>query len=276
MIDRPYTDYYDSAQWNNIVQVGTLNCINQHMAKNDRQILQDNLFGIYKTNVIYTPTSNTISIIEGGTGISDYFHLLNLKAKYIIPYTDNSIIGATNATPIVIELLKPLGIQSGVMVVISGVTGNTNANGQRYVKRITPTRYALYSDVNLLTPVAANANYISGGTISRVFYEWNFATSLKPNRKFSELNKATVDAPMTEIANSMIKIYPLTWSCSEITVDYLSIPVYIDVDDSSTDLHSIYSQDFINDIANECARLVGKYTRDFTLEQGATIEMQQP
>jgi hypothetical protein len=276
-IDRAYTAYFSTAKKNDIVKVATLRAIDDMVAKNDRIQIQDKLFGIYKTNVVFTPTSNTVAIAAGSTGISDYFHALNLKAKYIIPYTGNSVIGATNGTPIRIELLKPIGIKDGSLVVIAGVTGNTNANGQRYVKRITPTRFALYSDINLLTPVAGNGIYAgSGGTISRVFYNENYSKDLPPNRKFSTLNAPTPEDPMFEIANGVIKIYPLTWSCTEVMIDYVSTPTYIDVTDSATDLLTVYSQKFLDFLVDECAKEIGLITRDQSLTQNSLMEMQQP
>ena len=276
-IDRAYTAYFSTAKTNDIVKVATLRAIDDMVAKNDRIQIQDKLFGIYKTNQVFTPTSNTLDIASGSAGIPDYFHLLNLKAKYIIPYTGNSIIGATNGTPIRIELLKPIGIQNGSLVVVAGVSGNTNANGQRYVKRITPTRFELYSDINLLTPVVGNGIYNgSGGTISRVYYNGNFGKDLPPNRKFSILNAATPEDPMFEIADGVIKVYPLTWSCTEVMIDYVSTPAYIDVTDSATDLLTVYSQKFLDFLVDECAKEIGLITRDQSLTQNSLMEMQQP
>lgn len=83
-----------------------------------------------------------------------------------------SVSGATNATPIVITCTNH-GLSDGDPVTISGVGGNTNANGNYYAKETgySNTTFALYSDFALTTPVAGNSNYTSGGAVARA---WRF------------------------------------------------------------------------------------------------------
>lgn len=50
-----------------------------------------------------------------------------------------NIVNATNTSPIVIETDTPHRLQRGTKVVISGVTGNTSANGEWYVDNLYPT-----------------------------------------------------------------------------------------------------------------------------------------
>ena len=47
---------------------------------------------------------------------------------------------------------------------------------------------------------------------------------METNRKFSVLNEATTTDPFYEIGSGVIRVYPLTPPCSEVTVDYLSTP----------------------------------------------------
>lgn len=72
-------------------------------------------------------------------------------------YYKSSISGASNATPIVITSNGHNRI-TGDVVNISGVTGNTNANGVWTITVIDSNNFSL----NNSTP---NANYISGGTV---------------------------------------------------------------------------------------------------------------
>ncbi len=75
--------------------------------------------------------------------------------------TSGTITGATNATPIVITDVAH-GYDTGAGVVISGVTGNTAANGTWWITKIDADSYSLDNS-------AGNAAYVSGGTrISRL------------------------------------------------------------------------------------------------------------
>lgn len=273
--DRAYSNYFDDTKKNIIIQEAINKGIDFKIAENDKIQVQSDLFGIYKSNVTYTPSSNTINLQAGGAGISDYFRLYNLSAKFVLPMNVN-VIAASNTTPIRITLSASTNLRTGELVVISGITSNTNANGSRYLKKVSSKIFELYSDINLLNPIAGNGTYSgTAGQISRVIY--NFTKNLKPNRKFSVLNEPTVYDPFIEVANNLIKIYPLTSACSEATVDYISTPTYIDVTDNVTDLLLVYSQRFLYFLADETCRLMGLYSRDPELMQGEQAEMiQQP
>ena len=276
IIDRAYSPYFSTAKRNEILRIAVLNAIDDRLQKNDNITVQDQLFGIYKTNQVYTPTTNTVTITATTGQIADYYHLMNLRAKYVVPYQNNYLLSGSNTSPIVVDFYKPINAQSGSLLLFSGASGNTNINGQRYVKKITPTRFALYSDASLATPVSGNGTYSGTATASIVRYEMNFAKNLKTNRKFSVLNEATTTDPFYEIGSGVIRVYPLTPPCSEVTVDYLSTPTFIDVANSVTDLLGIYSEDFINFIIQMAAKLIGEITRDMALSQNAMIGMNQP
>lgn len=81
-----------------------------------------------------------------------------------------TVLGATNASPIVVSSSASHGFVDGQRVSISGVLGNTNANGSFYVKvtGYTSNTFALYSNSALTAPVAGNAAYTSGGTLGSV------------------------------------------------------------------------------------------------------------
>jgi hypothetical protein len=68
-----------------------------------------------------------------------------------------AITGATNATPIVVTAARAM--RTGETVVISGVGGNTNANGTWVVTNVSATTFSLNGS-------AGNAAYTSGGTYS--------------------------------------------------------------------------------------------------------------
>jgi hypothetical protein len=71
------------------------------------------------------------------------------------PYSGN-VTGATNASPIVITAVGS-NLQSGVQVVISGVLGNTAANGTFTITRVDADHFSLNGSTG-------NGAYTSGGT----------------------------------------------------------------------------------------------------------------
>ena len=257
-VDQAYTGYFSSGKKNRIIQEAINKAIEVKVATNDRIQVQDDLFGIFKTNSIFTPTTNTLDLIVGGAAMTDYHHVMNVKAKYVVAFTGVSVISATATNPLRITLSSEVNLRDGEGVVISGV--NAQANGTRYVKRYKNDLFGLYADARLTTPIVGVSSFTGTGSISRIIY--NDAFDMKSNRKFSELNEPTVNDPYFEVANTVMKIYPLDQVCSEVMIDYISVPVYIDVTNNTTDLLGIYSLRFIYFIADETARLMGMSMRD--------------
>ena len=72
------------------------------------------------------------------------------------------INGATNANPIVITTSAPHGLSTGASVTISGVGGNTNANGVRTITVVTSTTFQLVG-------IAGNGAYTNGGSVAGAF-----------------------------------------------------------------------------------------------------------
>ena len=258
--DQAYTGYFTTAKKNRFVREATNKGVELKVATNDRIQVQDDLFGIFKTNATFTPTSNTLDLIPGGAGMTDYHHVMNVKAQYIMPLGVN-ITSATATTPIRITLTGEVNLRNGEAVQIASV--NAQANGTRYVKRLRNDLFELYSDKYLITPIVGVTAFSGTGLINRIIY--NDAYDMKSNRKFSNLNAPSVYDPYYEIANTVMKIYPIDLTCTQITMDYVSIPVDIDVTNASTDLLTIYSERFIYFIADETARLMAMSMRDDNL-----------
>lgn len=57
------------------------------------------------------------------------------------------ITGATNATPIVITVAANSGLKTGDRLAISGITGNTGANGEWTLEAVTATTFKLLGSV---------------------------------------------------------------------------------------------------------------------------------
>jgi hypothetical protein len=76
-----------------------------------------------------------------------------------------TITGATNATPIVITTSAAHGLVSDKIVCITGVTGNTAANGIWKITVLSPTTFLIKNPISLQSTVG-NGAYVSGGAVS--------------------------------------------------------------------------------------------------------------
>jgi hypothetical protein len=85
--------------------------------------------------------------------------------------------GASNSSPIVIS--APYRLDNGQMVLISGVGGNTAANGTYYAKTsgYAASQFGLYMDAALITPVAGSGAYNGGGSIRPAYRGWTLHPS---------------------------------------------------------------------------------------------------
>jgi hypothetical protein len=82
----------------------------------------------------------------------------------VVPITD-----ATHTSPAVISASYDL--LNGQQVFISGVQGDTSANGTYYAKTsgYPPGQFGLYQDAALIRPVAGSGNYTGGGTVKPTY-----------------------------------------------------------------------------------------------------------
>lgn len=83
----------------------------------------------------------------------------------VVSPATRSVSAATNATPIVITTTASHGAIPGNRIEISGVGGNTAANGTFVAKSVTSTTITLGDSVDG-TNVAGNGAYTSGGTVT--------------------------------------------------------------------------------------------------------------
>ena len=105
----------------------------------------------------YPKFSNTVEIYNPATGV------WTLQDPAPTPATNvdlnGAITGASNTSPIVITTSSTVQLQNGMQVTISGVTGNTAANGTYTVSGVGGTTFNLVGSTG-------NGAYVSGGTWS--------------------------------------------------------------------------------------------------------------
>jgi hypothetical protein len=124
---------------------------------------------------------------------------------------DRTLTNATNATPIVCTTAAAHRLHNGQQITISGVTGNTAANGTFYIKKNTATTFSLYSDANLTTAVAGNGAYAAGGTISLPASimragDYNIRISAYSSKTLGYSQPSDIGPPVTLVAGQMISI----------------------------------------------------------------------
>lgn len=122
-------------------------------------------------NSTWTPPAMCVEFDYYGNNFAIEYQDLNTGVV-----VGGGITAASLATPIVITTTSAHGLQNGYAVTISGVTGNTAANGQFFAKvtGYSTTTFALYSDAALTQAVAGNGAYVSGGILINVLNAGNF------------------------------------------------------------------------------------------------------
>jgi len=100
-----------------------------------------------------------------------------------VPLTQNIVTGATDASPIAITTAEPHGYQTGQMVTISGVAGNTAANGTFTITVTGATTFTLNG-------TTGSGNWTSGGTVVGTL-SGNLILSTSPAPPTAEQNAIT-------------------------------------------------------------------------------------
>lgn len=134
----------------------------------------------YETEGVIAPTiAPVMGSIGSGPIVGDFYayvrfvdrdgnfsSLSPVSAKFTPTSGVGTITGATNAAPIVLTVGNAATLTNGQTVKVSGVQGNTAANGIFSVQQVSSSTVALYEDFSLTTPVIGNGTYISGGTLT--------------------------------------------------------------------------------------------------------------
>jgi len=117
----------------------------------------------------------------------------------------DTVTGATNATPIVITTSVANGLVTGDQVVISGVTGNTAANGTFIITAVTSSSFELDGSVG-------NGAYGGGGTLfspQQLNMSANFGFDNESNMFTATAPIRVSDTPLTTVTRKLTFIGPL-------------------------------------------------------------------
>lgn len=143
----------------------------------------------------------SISGVVGNTAANGTFKIKNITDttfELVNASTDDEIAGngaysgggtvTVTSNPIVITTSTPHAVKAGDVITISGVGGNTAANGTFTAARVTSTTFEL-NDQYTGDDVAGNGAYSGGGTMARVIEQNN--TALVYGRKVTAASNAT-------------------------------------------------------------------------------------
>ncbi len=269
----PYSGFLDNIKLTRLFKEALILAIEEKYKTLETQKEYDELAAIIKTAATFTPSSNQINI-KGSTTpiIRDYKHLLAVKSKYTVS-TLLTVTDVSRTTPIVLTVSERNNLRTGERLTIVDVLGNINANGTYYVKKISNKRIALYTDKELTAGRPSSAQYVSGGSMSRIYYNW-----CKPyysDRKIAVYGKPSLQHPKFEVADSKLKFYPDDETVQEITIDYITTAaVFVNPVNDTVNLEGTYPIKFLYHILNVATRLYAERFRDTEALQTSTLETQ--
>lgn len=229
------------------------------------------------TTFVYISPSGHISQHQSSNSIPkliyNYNHLLSVKAKYT-QTLNLKVTDVSNTQPIRIKVDKRNNIKTSELLSLSGVVGNTNANGTFYVKKVNTYQFDLFQDKDFLIPTTGNGDYQGTGVVSRIYYK--NARALFSDQKISIYENASVQSPKVERGEQMLQIAPYDSKCYEITIDYISdLLQNINVLDSVINLEDYYHIDFVYFVLNYAVNLYAQRVKDVELFQSSAIELQK-
>ena len=191
--------------------------------------------------------------------IKDYYHFLRAEVRFT-QTTDFVVAASTNAAPIKITLNKRTSLRDSDQILISGIFGNSNANGIHYLKQANEFGYFLYSDKYLRVPVAGNGVQSGTGTVSKIVISTiKFERS---NEKGSIYGNPTIESPYYQQSKNFLKILPSD-PCDYINIDYVRTPpFFIDVTNTTDDLTNWINLPMQYQIVSEAIVIFDRSTRD--------------
>lgn len=213
----------------------------------------------------YVPNTGYMS---NGNMVLNYLHLLYCSAIFEVR-TGFTLNGADVTTPIKIHISENNNLRSFEKIKISGVLGNTNANGVHYIQKLLLKTANLYSDKYTSVAVSGNGVYASGGVITRVIS--SSSMPLNSDEK-ADYYVPTVSNPRVEITQKQLLVYPKDSGCVMVNIDFISIPG-IDISSVSTvDYELYYNRTFLDKIVFRAAKNFAVMVQD--VEQFEMVKAQ--
>jgi hypothetical protein len=194
------------------------------------------------TSLIVTETFDAALLLTGDwSGGMTYSDLAGTAVAVmqlaVAPEASKTITGATNATPIVVTSTAH-GYSNGDEIVITGVGGNTAANGTFVVASATANTYAL-TTLNG-TNVAGNGAYTSGGTSSRWPWQTFASSTARGAFRYARLRLTTTGTVLvTSLGNVSVSVTARRESSTDPVTTLASGPLIISLASAYTKAKAI-------------------------------------
>ena len=200
------------------------------------------------SGVLFSKKNNKFGSVSE-TIASDYYHLLSIRCDSQ-ESVNTSCSAVKNGSPCVITLTSN-NIRTGEKLYISPL------DEYLYAKKINAQKVALYEDENLTTPytsVSLTVNDFDG--IYRVLSK--YATPYVSDRKISVFGVPSSYNPKYEVSQYSIKLYPSNLVIGRVYMDYISLPVEIDLTNQYIDYSIYYNPNFLNHLVDETAKMIAQ------------------
>lgn len=247
-LDKAYSAYLDTTKANALVAETMQRLVDKYWRKESLEVDADEMmpFLVKAANVV--PTSGIVNI---GTQLPNYMHVMYMEVVYNIPFTVTNVSGTT-----LTSALHTLKVGDTVFYNVSTYT----------VKKVKGNTF----DLGTLG--------LSPGTYEKVITKP--ANQWQSDRKGNAFHKASMATPRFEPQNDItggapksIKISPST-DLKSVNIDYVRTPPFtINTTDTSTQLETYYSSKFLYRLMDECVMNFAGQTKDPMTRQMAAQDI---
>jgi len=265
-VNSVYSQAYSTANQSAILNESLIKVLEDIYKNGLESYTTDQVRALIKTEATPTVAANKIDL----TTITDFNHFLAIKCimndNTFKPVLSN--ITLIDSTYTNITLSRSSALRSTEQVKLTGSV----CDGTYYVKQLNQTVYQLYTDEALLVPFYNGVPYNNAGTVKRVV--GYYATEYSSDEKIGQLTSPTLYFPKYQLADNFIKLYGGVATVTGAELDYIStLPLEIDVTDSTNDLLEFYPQELLYKAVDKAAYLFGMRTGYVQLMQGEANEI---
>jgi hypothetical protein len=261
-----YSQAYSSSNLSAILNEGLIKSLEDIYKNGQEYYTADQTRALITTEATPTVVANKIDL----STLTAFNHFLAVKcimidATFRVKLTNISLVDGiyTNIT-----FSRSSALRSTEQVKLTGSV----CDGVYYVKQLNQTVYQLYTDEALLLPFYNGIPYNNDGVGQRVV--GYYATKYSSDEKIGKLTSPTLYFPKYQLADNFIKLYAGVSNVTSVELDYIrTLPVQIDVTNTTTDLLVTYPQELLYKAADKAAYLFGSETGYTQLMQGEVNEI---
>lgn len=258
-VDKPYNSYYGTVQRQRLYKQALYYALEANYNGLIIQGQYDEIRSLVKTDVVLTPVNNEITLNVPGSIVTDYLHYLYSEAEYAgkTYQFDGFTYNGTGAIKTFVS--QVISLRSGQFLVFGNSNGMNEVAGNRYVKQVGRKVYELYADEDFTQPITS-VSFIGEGTTATEF-GYEKCMVLYSDQKIQTLDNASKRNPKIVVSNNVLKILPN--GSTKLKLDYVAQPtVFIDPNNNTFDLETIYPMKFLYQIIDKAAEIFDIETKD--------------